>query len=137
MHSIRLRGPWECYLPGSAEARPVTMPARWKVLAALALDAGPLPCPVLLLRRFGLPTGIEPRDRLRIVIECDELDFQVSLNGKPLVSDASAPPRLAYGVPVLAPRNELAIRLEIPKPEAIAAPDACPVRDVCLEIDAG
>jgi hypothetical protein len=137
MHSIRLRGPWECCLPGSAESRTVTMPARWDELTALALNAGPLPCSVSLLRRFGLPTGIEPGDQLWIVIECDELEFQVSLNGQPLVSDASALPRLSYRVPALAPRNELKIRLEIPKLEAIAAPDACPVRDVCLEIVAG
>src|SRR5688500_3107491 len=99
MHAIRLRGPWECYLPGSVDPRSVTMPARWDELPALALGAGPLPCSVLLVRRFGLPTGIGPQDQLRIVIECDELEFQVSLNGQPLVGDASAPPRIAYRVP--------------------------------------
>ena len=134
MHSIRLRGPWECYLPGSPEPRPVTMPAAWEELAALASSTGPLPSSISLVRRFGQPTGIGPEEQLRIIVQSVEPSLQVFLNSQLLENQASGKAHSYDVTSLLAPRNELEIRLEIPKLDAIPAPEALPVGDVRLEI---
>ena len=134
MHSIRLRGPWEFYLPGSAEPRRMEMPATWQTLLAFAGDSS-LPSPARLLRRFGLPTGIEPTDRLHLVIESASVACQVELNGQPLGSITPEQHSNSFDVTaLLCPRNELLILLQIPPGDSMAK-SACPLLDVRLEID--
>jgi hypothetical protein len=134
MHSIRLRGPWELYLPGSGEPQRVEMPATWQTLLALT-DQDPLPSPARLLRRFGLPTGIAPTDRLRLVIESSTAPCQVGLNGQPLGSIAPSQQTSSFDITgLLAARNELAITLELARPETGQADIAYPLGEVRLEI---
>ena len=111
----------------------MTMPATWEELSALASSAAPLPCSVSLVRRYGLPTGIGPDDRLRISVESEELSLQVFLNGQLLENQVPGQALHSYDVTgFLAPRNELEVRLEIPK--LVTSAEACPIRDVRLEI---
>ena len=134
MHSIRLRGPWELYLPGKAEPQRIEMPATWQTLLALTSQA-PLPSPARLLRRFGQPTGITPTDRLQLVIESSAAACQVELNDQPLGSIAPSEQFRSFDVTALVrPRNELQIMLQIPPRESIVE-SACPILDVRLEID--
>ena len=135
MHTIRLRGPWDLYLPGSDQPRRVEMPATWQTLLAFTA-ATPLPSPARLLRRFGLPTGIAPSDRLNLVLE-SAAACQVELNGKLLGSIAPSQPRTSLDVTsLLNARNELVILLEIPPRENMPPESSCPLSDVRLEITA-
>lgn len=133
MHAIRLRGPWELYLPGKAEPQRMEMPATWQTLLAFAGDT-PLPSPARLLRRFGQPTGITASDRLDLVIESSAAACQVELNGQPLGSISPSHQTSCFDVTaLLSPRNELTILLQIP-PRESAPESACPLLDVRLEI---
>jgi len=107
------------------------MPAAGQVLADLIPASAPLPCPVRLLRRFGLPTGIEPSDRLEIVIEGAGVLLDVTLNGQPLGKVSTSGPGRFDVTRLLAPRNELALALLPP-----LSPSSS-VGDVRLEISAG
>ena len=131
MHAIRLRGPWELYLPGSDAPRRVEMPATWQALLA----HGPLPSPARLLRRFGLPTGITPTDRLHLVIESAAATCQVELNGQLLGNIEPSQQSSSWQVTqLLLARNELVLVLEIPPREFAPPESSCPVNDVRLEI---
>ncbi|MBC7853449.1 MAG: hypothetical protein IAF94_08440 [Pirellulaceae bacterium] len=134
MHTIRLRGPWEIYLPGSEQPRRMEMQATWHTLLALPADDTPLPSPPRLVRRFGLPTGIAEGDRLHLVLE-SAAACQVELNGHQLGSIAVAQQCSSFDVTqLLKARNELVILLEIPPREIRQAESSCPVSDVRLEI---
>lgn len=134
MHSIRLRGPWELYLPGTGEPQRVEMPATWQTLLALTAQA-PLPSPARILRRFGLPTGITPTDRLHLVIESSAASCQIELNGQPLGSIAPSQQSSSFDVTtLLAARNELAMTLELARPETGQTDIAYPLGEVRLEI---
>ncbi|MGI8981891.1 MAG: hypothetical protein ACR2FY_21885 [Pirellulaceae bacterium] len=137
MHSIRLRGPWDVYFPGDEQPRRMEMPATWQTLLALAA-ATPLPTSARLVRRFGLPTGIAPADRLQLVIETCASTIQVELNGQSLGSIAASQQSSSFDVTaLLAARNELVVILEIPRSESEQPPSSCPVSDVRLEIGHG
>lgn len=69
MHVIQLRGPWECETTGRAER------FDWERDAAVLAAEGPL----TLVRRFGRPSGIEPGDRVWLVI-AGFASAEVSLN---------------------------------------------------------
>ena len=136
MHTIRLRGPWDLYLPGSEQPRRVDMPATWHTLLALAADIS-LPSAARLVRRFGLPTGIAPDDRLHLVLESTAA-CQVELNGKLLGSIAPSQPCSSFDVTaLLKARNEIVISLELPPRENMPPESSCPVSDVRLEISHG
>ena len=133
MHTIRLRGPWDVYLPGSEQPRRMEMPATWQTLLELA-GAVPHRSPARLVRRFGLPTGIAPEDRLNLVLE-SAAACQVELNGQPLGSIAASQQSSSFDVTtLLKARNELVILLEIPPREFMPPESSCPVSDVRLEI---
>ena len=134
MHSIRLRGPWECFLKGETEPRRIEMPATWQALAELAGIASPL----RLLRRFGLPTGITPQDRLELVIESAGVSLEVALNRQPLgkIPPSSQPSRFDVTA-LLAPRNELSLAFSLPPDEEASSPLPCPIGEVRLEIISG
>ncbi len=133
MHSIRLRGPWELYLPGQGEPQRIEMPATWQTLLAFVGDS-PLPSPARLRRRFGQPTGIAPTDRLQLVIDSSAATCQVELNGQPLGSLAPSEQCRSFEVTaLLSPRNELLILLQFP-PRESAPESACPLLDIRLEI---
>ena len=133
MHTIRLRGPWDIYLPGRDQPRRVEMPATWQTLLALAGDT-PLPSAARLLRRFGLPTGIVAGDGLHLVLE-SAAACQIDLNGKLLGSIAPSQPCSSFDVTsLLNARNELVILLELPPRENMPPDSSCPVSDVRLEI---
>ena len=133
MHIIRLRGPWEIYLPGSEQPRRMDMPATWQTLLGLAADI-PLPSTARLLRHFGLPTGIAEGDRLNLVLE-SAAACQIELNGQPLGSIGPSQPCSSFDVTsLLNARNELVILLELPPRENMPPESSCPVSDVRLEI---
>jgi hypothetical protein len=133
MHIIRLRGPWDIYLPGSEQPRRMEMPATWQVLLALAADI-PRPSSARLLRRFGLPTGIVPGDRLHFVLE-SSAPCQIEINGQPLGNIAPSQRSSSFDVTALLnARNELVIVLEIPPRDFLPPASSCPVSDVRLEI---
>ena len=129
MHSIRLRGPWECFLPGEAEPRRIEMPATGQRLADLIPAGTPLPCPVRLLRHFGLPTGIEPSDRLEIVVESAGVPLDVTLNGQPLgqLSPTNQPSRLDV-------TSQLSLRNELSLAFPLSPSTPLPIGEVRLEI---
>lgn len=136
MHSIRLRGPWECFLPGETEPRRIEMPATWQALADLAGSDLSHPGPIRLLRRFGMPTGIDPGDRLEIVIDSAGVPLEASLNGQLLGSlSPSQQPRRLNVMGLLASRNELAISFS--PTDAGASPLSFPIGEVRLEITSG
>ena len=131
MHSIRLRGPWELALPGSAEVQRIELPAPWKIPGKLSTA----PSPARLSRRFGMPSGIAAGDRLCLVIESTGATCQVELNGQLLGTMKPAEMSASFAVTeLLLPRNELVILLEIPRPQAALAEVSGPFRDVRLEI---
>ena len=134
MHSIRLRGPWDLFLPGSEAPRRVEMPATWQTLLALTAES-PLPSPARLVRRFGLPTGIAQRDQLHLVIDSATVPCQVELNGQPLGNIGPSGHSSSFDVTtLLAGRNELAILLEIPPLKSEPVTEGSPLGDVRLEI---
>lgn len=137
MHFIRLRGPWELFLPGSDRPLRIEMPATWGTLISVATAASPLPSPARLVRRFGKPTGLSPQDRLHLVIECTSADFQLELNGQELSNLVSSVGSFSWEVtPLVNPRNELVILLPIPSPKKKPGDTSLPLRDVRLEISA-
>ncbi|MFN0018222.1 MAG: hypothetical protein ACKVP0_08190 [Pirellulaceae bacterium] len=134
MHSIRLRGPWELYLPGSEQPLRIEMPATWGALYALCSAAAPLPSPARLVRRFGKPTGLTPEDRLQLVIQSNAADCQVELNGQRLGTIAPAATSCSWEVTSLNPRNELVILLTVPPRAMLPAEGACPLAEIRLDI---
>ncbi len=80
------------------------------------------------LRRFGLPTGIEPDDRMHLVCErsaavsAGRPTLALLLNGTPLPPIESGAQRYEYDItPLLRERNELVVRAE---PAGDARPDS-------------
>src|SRR5262245_43863513 len=117
-HIIRLRGPWETELvtdssDGSSE------PNRR----------------VRFLRRFGLPTGLQPGDQVDVVIESCERVGQVWLNDN-LLGELNATGISRFAIRErLQPRNVLQIEMDLGSSPLITKPafdDS--VREVRLEI---
>ncbi|MCE9528729.1 MAG: hypothetical protein K8R36_22005 [Planctomycetales bacterium] len=137
MHTIRLRGPWELYLPGSEQPLRIEMPATWETLHALCSAAAPLPSPARLVRRFGKPTGLSSQDRLHLVIDSSSADFQLELNGEQLGNIPISQGSRSFEVTALLnPRNELVILLQISPREVGPPAGSTLLRDVRLEIEA-
>lgn len=130
MHSIRLRGPWELWLPGRQEPLRLEVPATQESLA-VALASGDVPAapPWRLVRRFGLPTGLEPGDRVQLVLLQPSHPLSLTFNDQPLgESDSLGEPLRLEITPRLLPRNELVLLL------AGKASFPFPAAEVCLEI---
>ena len=134
MHSIRLRGPWELYLPGSEQPLRIDMPTTWETLDALCSAAAPLPSPARLVRRFGKPTGLTPEDRLQLVIQSNGADCQVELNGQRLGNITPAATSCSYDVTSLNPRNELVILLTMLPRELLPIETEFPLVEIRLDI---
>ncbi len=112
VHRIRLQGPWEWAVPTPVSTQAwtwnrVRLPDEWDQLPVMA-------GPVWFRRRFNAPTGITPRDRIRVALTTTQPPSQVILNGQPLsarppeVSDEPAVIRYEI-TPALADRNLLEI----------------------------
>jgi beta-galactosidase/beta-glucuronidase len=126
-HAIRLRGPWD-YQPlactvlrpdGSTQAVSgslppagrVEMPADWG--RTLGTDFRGR---VRYVRRFGCPSGLEPADRVELLIDRLDAFGTVWLNGQLLldVPPGETPSRVDVTAR-LRPRNELVIEVECPR----------------------
>jgi hypothetical protein len=94
-------------------------------------------------RHFNRPTGLEPREKVWLVVEGADARGDVQLNGQALgeVRGYALPASFDFTT-LIAPRNELVIDVELPPPDAS---DAAPrpgredrpgglIRDVRLEI---
>lgn len=138
-HTIRLRGPWQCRpfartvrlasgesaaevgeLPTGGRAE---MPADWGALLGAGFRGR-----VRYTRGFGLPTGIEPEQRLDLVVDAVDAFGQVSLNGQLLGSVGSEIARFEVTA-LLKPRNELVIEVELPRLTPESAPLPRPGRE--------
>ena len=125
MHTIRLRGPWLVVREG--ESVTVEFPATWQTVQD---QLGP--GPVQLVRRFGLPTGIEPGDVLTLVVNAPHFVQSVALNSQTLGNVVAQDARFDV-TSQLTTRNELTLSAQLPadaSPETLAATSA----EVRLEI---
>lgn len=138
-HTIRLRGPWQCrplartVLIASGETASesgelpiggrVEVPADWGGLLGADFRGR-----VRYTRGFGIPTGIEPGQRLDLVVERVDAFGQVFLNGQPLGTVADTLARFDVTV-LLKPRNELIIEVELPRLTPESAPLPRPGRE--------
>jgi hypothetical protein len=107
VHRIRLKRPW---LQESDESKTV-----WR-------------------RRFGRPSGLQPADRVFLVVDCP-LSATIMLNAQALGRvEANVPGR--YDVtPMLRPRNEIVLSSEGPAiPAREESPPDAPPGEICLEI---
>lgn len=140
-HTIRLRGPWQlqplaCTVllaDGTTEREPgklpsactAQIPADWSESLGTNFRGQ-----VLYSRRFGCPTGLEPDDRVALVVERVDALAQVTVNNNSLGTM-----RLADGAgqwPVkhlLQPRNLLEITIELPRLTATSAALPRPQRE--------
>lgn len=138
-HSIRLRGPWQCYplartvllASGETAVEPgelpqggrIETPADWGNLLGVDFRGR-----VRYMRGFGLPTGIEPDQRIELVVERVDAFGQASLNGRSLGTVGADPTRFDVTA-LLASRNELVIDVELPRLTADSAPLFRPGRE--------
>ena len=138
-HVIRLRGPWQCVplartvllANGKSADEPGNLPACGRI--ELPADWGGLLGDdfrgrVCFTRRFGLPTGLEPEQRIDLVIDGVDAFGNVSLNGEPLGNVANEPARFDI-TRHLKPRNELEVLIELPRLIAESAPLPRPGRE--------
>ena len=130
-HVVRLRGPWEYEplarsvgvadssvsasvqqaLPPSGRVR---MPADW----GSALGADFRGC-VRYRRRFNRPSGLEPHERVWLVLEGADGWGEVSLGGKPLGRLGGYSLAAGFDVtPLVEDRNELAVDVTLPHRDA-------------------
>ncbi len=104
MHIIRLRGPWERQVAGSASVTRGSVPDSEGSTA----DAQS----ILYLRRFNKPTGLEPQER--VYLQVDHWQGErcwVELNGRSLAS-SSAPPLQVDITAQLSAHNLLSLRID-------------------------
>ena len=142
-HVIRLRGPWDyrplartrlCPDGGTIEvAGPlpppgqIQMPADWG--DSLGADFRGR---VRYSRRFGRPTGVQPGQRIDLVVERLDAFGLVLLNGRSLGAVAAGQSGWRADVThLLAPRNELGVEVELPEEPADSPPLARPGRSGC------
>jgi hypothetical protein len=124
MHTIRLRGPWKIEalarlsrdehgnvvedtsdLPAATETN---VPSDW--CTALGPDFRGR---VRYVRRFGLPTNLDPDERVLLVVGEIVENALIELNGASLGRQAQSAGEQSYEVtPLLRPRNELMIVIE-------------------------
>jgi hypothetical protein len=129
MHIIRLRGPWQLEpverwvrradggydqvcddLPAATKA---TMPADWSESFGPEFFGR-----VRYSRHFNLPTGLEPNDKVFLVVEPPRSRAQVRLNGQALGELRFGGPAARFDVArLLAVKNSLEIEVEHPEPD--------------------
>jgi len=126
-HTIRLRGPWQLQplaatvlmadgttqrearvLPPGATTQ---IPSDWS--DSLGVDFRGR---VLYSRRFGCPTGLEPADRVALLVERVDAVAQVAVNGHPLGEIRLADGERQWSIKrLLQDRNLLEITVELPR----------------------
>lgn len=123
-HRMRLKGPWEYeWLAGPfpADEKPsvpktgrVKMPVHWRT--AFGTAAGR----VRFRRRFGLPTNLDPGERVCLAFDGIGGDAEVTLNDRPLIRLQSSEETVRIEITAqLQRRNELAVEVEFdPQQEA-------------------
>jgi hypothetical protein len=135
IHSFRLRGRWQyqamartvLLADGSTDITyqaplppggHVEIPADWG--ATLGSD---FQGQVMYQRHFGCPTGLEPADRVILVIDRVDAFGTVALNGLPIgIVPAGGRPGRFDVTADLKPRNQLAILVELPQVTADSQP---------------
>ena len=125
MHSIRLRGPWECKplerdgpgpLPSPCR---VTMPCDWG--DSLGHEFRGL---VRFRRWFNRPTGLEAHERVWIVVESVDATASVTLNGHPLGEIPLGATYCEFDITaLLQPRNELLVEVGCPADASLRPTD--------------
>ena len=117
-HPIRLRGPWDLFVPDSgAEAQPrrVTPPCDWR--AALGAEFRGT---ARFRRFFHAPDRLMPHERLWLVVEGANERAAVGLNGAALGEFAGAATTWEHAVTErIVPRNELT--LDVVAPTSVGA----------------
>ena len=93
VHRIRLRDPWEVSVGESAEWSRTDLDSAW------ARFGGRPAGRVRFRRRFSRPSGLEPGDEVRLVIEAPVVSGTVVLNGNVLgvVEPSEFPAEFAVG----------------------------------------
>ncbi len=129
-HIIRLRGPWEVVVESASDARSVRihMPATWNQLAAAGIHGE-----TQFRRRFHLPTGLSPSQRVDLVIATASVSGSVLLNSESLGSLKPGSTESRFEVSdKLRPVNRLEISTLVPRESDLA--DSQPIGEVRLEI---
>jgi hypothetical protein len=154
-HPIRLRGPWQCHALSQWQPQPggwsevtteLPRPGRIKPPADWGDTLGPTFCGrVRYARHFNKPTGLQPQERVFLVVEGVDAHGRAALNGQSLGEiDGYALPASFDVTELLTSRNELVIDVDLPPPVDPAAPprpgrEDKPgglIRDVRLEVRA-
>ena len=125
-HVIRLRGPWE-YQPlarsvllpdGSTQTEPGDLPpgGRLQMPADWGATLGPdFRGRVRYTRGFNWTAGLDPGDRVELVLEQADAFAEVALNGTLLGRMQIGDPATRFEIAaLLQPRNELVVIVELP-----------------------
>ncbi len=142
MHVIRLRGPWE-YEPlarvwidargersESRESLPAAgrqhLPADWGLTLGADFRGR-----VRYTRRFGLPTNLEPREHVWLVVEGVDYSGRLELNDSQLgeVTGCIGPPAEFNVTALLGERNVLILEVELANYEPSATAPHRPGRE--------
>lgn len=131
-HLIRLRGPWQ-FTPLACWSRPdaeqageellptpgrVTLPADWG--ATLGDDFRGR---VRYERTFYCPTGLDPHERVWLVVDGADARADVILNGEPLGAVEGYALSASWDITEqIAPRNRMSLEVELPGDESDARP---------------
>lgn len=129
-HRIRLRGPWECEpvaravrdVQGAASQETESLPPAGRVHVpgdwSEALGPG-FRGRVRFRRRFHRPTGLEPHERIMLVIEGVDREGIVQLNGQRLGRVKGMTAQATFDVTAMVEaRNELVVEVEYTDPVA-------------------
>jgi hypothetical protein len=141
-HVIRLRGPWE-YEPlarvwidanGARRESRESLPAagRAQLPADWGLTLGPdFRGRARYTRRFGLPTNLEPHEKVWLVVEGVDYFGSLALNDTPLgeMTGYLGPPAEFHVTSLLSERNVLTLEVELPACEATPASPVRPGRE--------
>jgi beta-galactosidase/beta-glucuronidase len=122
---IRLRGPWQYEPPPPAPPGRVTLPMSWADVPRRDGPGG-----ACFRRHFNRPTGLEPNQRVWIVVERIGAGSTVSLNDRPLGAVGDGGTAAEFDITgLLEDSNHLALTVDFPQPGASG-----PFGDVRLEI---
>jgi hypothetical protein len=125
MHTIRLRGPWECRLDGG-DVRSIRLPL--DDVGALVAEAQQA---CLFERRFHRPTGIE-RATVHLMVQLRPFTARVSLNGEWLgTTQADKPTRFPIAAQ-LTDHNLIQLEFDL---SGTASAAGTSVLEVSLEIE--
>lgn len=118
LHTIRLRGPWDYSLLPAGDSAALAATGKTELPCDGSFLAEPFRGTsfrgtLRLVRRFGRPTGLEPTERVRLVMDCTGELRAATLNGAPLCDSAAVPEAVDITAQLL-PRNELVFEVALP-----------------------